>query len=151
MLETLQYVVPVEVRSAGFDNGPHLLLIATIIQEGRAGSVRSELFAPMSIIWPENGIAVRVEHRGIEVARAVPERRQDGAITIRTPATERIQEAFTTRRFMSIEFTSLAETRTASGIREIARAYVGAVAMVADPEYKQATAEVRSRQRRVWL
>ena len=76
MLETLKYVVPVEVRSASTDDGPHLC--ATIIQEGRAGSVRSELFAPMSIIWPENGVAVRVEHRGIEVARAVPERRQDG-------------------------------------------------------------------------
>ena len=150
MLETLQYVVPVEVRSAGPEDGPHLF--ATIIQEGRAGSVRPELFAPMSIIWPENGVAVRVEHRGKEIIRSIPERHQNGDIRIRARATPEIQEAFTTKRFMSIEFTSLSETRLASGIREIARAYVGAVAMVSDPEYVQATAEIRARNRRkVWL
>ena len=150
MAETVLYVVPVEVRSAGPDSGPHL--IATILQEGRAGSVRQELFTPMACIWPENGVAILTEHRGKEIARAIPSREQNGEIRIRARATPEIQEAYTTKRFMSIEFTSLSETRTASGIREIARAYVGAVAMVSNPEFVQATAEIRARNRRkVWL
>ena len=144
MEKDLRYVVPVEMRTAAVDEGPHLL--ATIIQEGRAGSVRSELFAPMAIIWPPEGIAIRTEHRGKEIIRSIPERHTNGEIRICARATPEIQAAYTTRKFMSIEFVALSENRTSSGIREIERAFVSAAAMVADPEYAQAAAEVRERE-----
>ena len=150
MLETLQYIVPTEVRSAGPDDGPHLH--GVIVAEGRAASARLEVFSPLSIIWPSDGVAILTEHRGVEVARAIPSREQNGEIRIRARATPEIEKAYTTKRFMSIEFTSLSETTTASGIREVARAFVGAVAMVASPEYSMAVAEIRARNRRkVWL
>lgn len=139
----------VEVREAEAD-GP--MLLATIVQEGRAGSTRAELFTPRSIIWPPEGIAIRTEHRGPEVGRAIPSRETNGEIRIATPATPEIRAAFEMKQFMSVEFTCLAETRTAAGIREIALAFVDGAALVASPEYSQATAEVRAaRRRRVWL
>ena len=141
-MENLRYVVPVEIRSAGADDGPHL--VGTLLQEGRAASRRSELFAPFSVVWGEDGVAVLTEHRGAEVGRAIPSRRPNGEIQIRMHATPEIQSAYTSKKFLSIEFVSISETRMASGIREIARAYVGAVAMVSDPEYLQSTIEVRA-------
>ena len=150
MAETVLYVVPTEVRSAGPDDGPHLH--GVIVAEGRAASARLEVFSPLSIIWPSDGVAILTEHRGVEVARAIPSREQNGEIRIRARATPEIEKAYTTKRFMSIEFMSLSETRAASGIREIARAYIEAVAMVSNPEYVQATAEIRaSNRRKVWL
>ena len=147
-MNLLQRVVSVEVREAAAD-GP--MIPATIVQEGRAGSSRAELFTPLSVIWPADGIAIRTEHRGREVGRAIPSRQSNGEIRISAPATPDIREAFASKQFMSVEFRSLAETRTAAGIREIALAYVDAAAMTHDPEYVQARAEVRSRHRRIWL
>ena len=102
------------------------------------------MFAPFSVVWGEDGVAVLASHRGAEVGRAIPSRHPNGEIQIRMPATPEIQSAYTSKKFLSVEFVSLSETRMASGVREIARAYVGAVAMVADPEYKQATIEIRA-------
>ena len=64
-----------------------------------------------------------------------------------------MREAFARgRRFLSVEFQALAETRTAARVREISRAYVEAAAMTNDPEYTQARAELRQRdRRRVWM
>ena len=118
---------PVEIRSAGADDGPHLT--GVLLQEGRAASVRAEVFAPLSVVWGEDGVAVLTEHRGAEVGRAIPSRHPNGEIRIRMPATPAVQSAFTSKKFLSIEFVSLSETRMASGIREIARAYVSAAAM----------------------
>ena len=141
--------VSVEVREAGAD-GP--MLLATIVQEGRAaGGGRAELFIPLSVIWPVNGIAIRTQHRGPEVGRAIPSRETNGEIRISAKATPEIRKAFEVKQYMSVEFTALAETRTSAGIREIARAYVDAASMTNDPEYTQAIAEIRSRGRRVWL
>ena len=115
----------------------------------RAGG--AEVFAPLSVVWPSDGIALLGEHRGPELARAVPTREANGALRIETPATPAILAAFATRKFFSVEFHAISEVRTKAGVREITRALVDAAAMVSSPEYSQATAEVRSTQRRVWL
>ena len=148
MAQTVQYVVPVELREA--DEGP--LLRGTVLQEGRAAQGgRAESFAPLSVVWPSSGIALLGEHRGAALAHAVPVREADGSLRIETPATPAILDAYKTRKFFSVEFHAISEVRTKAGVREITRALVDAAAMVSSPEYSQATAEVRSTQRRVWL
>ena len=148
MAQTVQYVVPVELREA--DEGP--VLRGTVLQEGRAAQGgRAELFSPFSVVWPHYGLKLLSEHRGAELARAVPTRDADGSLRIETPATPAILAAFATRKFFSVEFHAISEVRTKAGVREITRALVDAAAMVSSPEYSQATAEVRSTQRRVWL
>ena len=139
---------PVEVRESA--TGP--VLRGVLIQEGRAASVRAEVFAPLSLVWASEGVAIRAEHRGVEVARAIPTREANGEITIETPASAALVAAFNEgRKFLSIEFHAVQETRSAAGVREIQQAFLPGAALVADPEYVQATAEVRSKQRRVWL
>ena len=147
-MATVQYVVPVELRESV--DGP--MLRGVVLQEGRAAQGgRAESFAPLSVVWPAAGIALLAEHRGSELARAVPTREANGALRIETPATPAILAAFATRKFFSVEFHAISEVRTKAGVREITRALVEAAAMVASPEYEQARGEVRSRQRRVWL
>ena len=149
MQEPLQYVVPVELRES--DGGP--MLRGTVLQEGRAAQGgRAESFSPLSVVWPSDGIALLSEHRGAELARAVPTRDADGSLRIETPATQPILEAYETRKFFSVEFHAISEVRTKGGVREITRALVDAAALVSSPEYSQATAEIRDRNRRkVWL
>ena len=148
MPDTLSYVVAAEVREA--DEGP--MLRGVMLQEGRAAAGgRSELFAPLSVVWPSDGIALRGEHRGAEIGRAVPTRDADGSLRIETRATPAILTAYATRKYFSIEFVSLREVRTAGGVREIQRALVDAAALVSSPEYPNVRAEVRAQRRRVWL
>ena len=148
MQEPLQYVVPVEVREAS--DGP--MLSGTVLQEGRAAQGgRAEVFAPLSVVWPSDGIALLAEHHGSELARAVPTRDADGSLRIETPATAAILAAYETRRYFSVEFHAIQEVRTAGGVREIQRALVDAAALVASPEYPNVKAEVRTSARRVWL
>ena len=149
MAETVQYVVPVELREA--DEGP--MLRGTVLQEGRAAhGGRAEVFAPLSVVWPSDGINLLSGHRGAELARAVPTRDADGSPRIETPATPAILEAYATRKFFSVEFHAISEVRTKAGVREITRALVDAAALVSSPEYSQATAEIRARNRRkYWL
>ena len=148
MQETVQYVVPVELREAS--DGPTLR--GTVLQEGRAAQGgRAESFAPLSVVWPSSGIALLGEHRGAALAHAVPYRDAAGCLLIETPATPAILDAYKTRRYFSIEFQAISEVRTKAGVREITRALVEAAAMVASPEYSQATAEIRASRRRVWL
>ena len=138
----------VEVREA--KDGPRLH--GVLLPEGRAAQGgRAEVFAPLSVVWPSEGVKILSEHRGSELARTIPTRDADGSIRIETSATPAILEAYKTRPFFSVEFHSLREIKTAGGIREIQRAFVEAAAMVSDPEYQQATAEVRTRIRRIWL
>ena len=125
-----------------------------IVQEGRAASVRNEIFAPGALVWGADGIALRVEHRGREVARAIPTRAPNGEIRISALATPEIRAAFAGgKKFLSAEFQSLSEIRTAGGIRELRRAYISGGALVRTPEYTQAGAEIRQRasRRRPWL
>ena len=145
-METLH--CPVEIREA--DNGP--MLHGILIQEGRAASVRAEVFAPGSLQWSAEGIALRAKHLGAEDSRAIPTRESNGEIKIAAPASAAIVAAFNEgRRFLSIEFHALQETRSTSGVREIQQAFLPGAALVSDPEYAQARAEVRARRRKVWL
>ena len=147
MSELLQYFVPVELREA--DGGPTLR--GVVLQEGRAAAGgRLESFSPLSVIWPSNGIALLSEHRGAELARAVPTRDADGSLRISTPATPAILKAYETRKFFSVEFRAISEVRTKGGAREVTRALVESAALVTNPEYSQAVAEIRTKRRRVW-
>ena len=138
---------PVELRES--EGGP--VLYGCLIQEGRAASVRAEVFAPLSLVWASEGVAIRAEHLGAEDSRAVPSREANGEIRIAAPASPALVAAYNEgRKFLSIEFHSLKETRSAAGVREIQSAFLPGVAMVRSPEYEQATAEVRSKRRRVW-
>ena len=139
---------PIELRES--EGGP--TLHGVLIQEGRAASARAEVFAPGSLVWSATGIALRAEHLGAEDSRAIPTREANGEIRIAAPASAALVEAFNEgRRFLSIEFHSLKETRSAAGVREIQSAFLPGAALVADPEYKQAGAKIRARRRRVWL
>ena len=139
-METL--TCSVEVRES--ETGP--MLHGVVLQEGRAAQGgRAELFSPFSVIWPADGIKLLGEHRGSALAHAVPVRDANGSIRIETPATPAIREAYETRKFFSVEFHAITESRTKGGVREITRALVDAAAMVSSPEYKQATAEIRGR------
>ena len=139
---------PIELREA--EDGPQI--VGCLIQEGRAASARAEVFAPGSLVWSASGIALRAEHLGAEDSRAVPTREANGEIRISAPASAALVAAFNEgRKFLSIEFHSLKETRSAAGVREIQQAFLPGAALVESPEYVQARAELRSKRRRVWL
>ena len=139
---------PIELREA--EGGPQI--VGCLIQEGRAASARAEIFAPGSLQWSAEGIALRAEHLGAEDSRAIPTREANGEIRIAAPASAALVAAYNEgRKFLSIEFHSLKETRSAAGVREIQSAFLPGAALVSDPEYKQAGAEIRARRRRVWL
>lgn len=133
-----------EIREA--DGGPRLH--GTILQEGRAAAGgRAELFAPGAVLWPDEGIEIRTIHKGAAEVRAVPTRARDGSITISAKATPAIVEAVRAGKTgMSVEFMALSEMRTAAGVREIERAYVGGAALTSVPEYSQTSAELRDKQ-----
>ena len=139
---------PIELRES--EGGP--TLHGVLIQEGRAASARAEIFAPGSLQWSAEGIALREEHLGAEDSRAIPTREANGEIRIAATASAALVAAYNEgRRFLSIEFHSLKETRSAAGVREIQSAFLPGAALVASPEYLQSGAEIRSRRRRVWL
>ena len=145
-METLN--CPVEVRES--ETGP--MLHGVLIQEGRAASVRAEIFAPFSLVWGSEGVAIRATHLGAEDSRAIPTRSPNGEIRIAAPASAAIVAAFNEgRRFLSIEFHALKETRSKSGVREIQQAFLPGAALTSTPEYLQTGAELRSKRRRVWL
>ena len=140
----------VEIRESS--DGPRITGI--IVPEGRAARAgRAELFAPNSVVWSGDGIALRAEHRGAEVGRAQPVRHPDGTIRISAKATPELRAAFNAgRKYLSVEFHSLAEIRTSAGIRELTRAFVDAAALVPNPEYSGTEAEVRSQAEvKIWL
>ena len=141
----------VEVRAS--DAGP--MLHGVVLTEGRASSGgRRELFAPLSTIWPPEGIAILAVHRSAPEVRAVPTREPNGEIRIAVRATDTIRRAVDIdgRRFMSVEFHALEERTTSGGVREVLRAVLTAAALVPNPEYDTTRAEVRrSRRTRVWL
>ena len=149
MQETLHSPVEIEIRQA--TDGPRLS--GVLIQEGRAATTRAEIFAPGSLVWASDGIALRSKHLGAEDARAIPTRESNGEIRIAAPASAAIVAAFNEgRRFLSIEFHALKESRSESGVREIQNAFLPGAALVADPEYVQAVVEVRSKRRwEVWF
>ena len=147
-----QYITPIPIEFRDSDTGPRLT--GVIVPEGRAARAgRAELWAPGSASWGSEGIALRAEHRGAEVGRALPVRHSDGTIRISAKATPELRSAFDAgRTFLSVEFHSLAEVRTAGGVREVQRAFIEAAALVPNPEYGGTKAEVRSQAEvLVWL
>ncbi|MDE2974566.1 MAG: hypothetical protein OXU64_07595 [Gemmatimonadota bacterium] len=133
---------PVEIREA--EGGPHLY--GVLIQEGRAARRRREVFAPGAVEWPSDGVGILTRHHGEAEVRAIPVREADGRITLKARATEAIRDAVAAgRRYMSVEFHAIREQRTEGGIREVLRALVPDVALVASPEYDMTSAEVRRR------
>ena len=124
-----------------------------ILQEGRAASRRSEIFAPGSVSWPANGIEIRAVHKGATESRAHPVRGSDGTLSIRARATDALREAIQAgKKYMSVEFSAIEQRNTEGGIREITRAMVFGAALVSSPEYLQTAAELRSTKRRMlWL
>ncbi len=143
----------IEVREEGGE------LHGVILQEGRAATGgRAEVFAPGSVTWPSDGVAIRVTHRGETETRAFPHRDNAGRINIRAKATDAIREAVNAgKRFMSVEFRALDERTTKAGVREILRAYVDGAALLANPEYDSTAAELRGQtdrlkaRARAWL
>ena len=149
MTEQHATAIPVELRAA---DGAQWLS-GVVLQEGRMGTSRKELFAPLSVTWPAEGITVRTAHLQDDVGRAIPTRHEGGEIRIKVPATPEIRKAWDAgKRFFSAEFHALKEeTRAAAGIRELLSAYLVGASLVAAPEYQQAVAELRHKRRRVWL
>ena len=134
---------PVELREADGERRLH----ATIVQEGRAArGGRAELFAPNSIQWPSNGIAIKTVHLGQTETRAMPTRRPDGRIQVAVKATPGLLAAYEGgKRSMSIEFRSIQDDVTTAGVREIQGALLEGAALVASPEYGGTRVELRSR------
>ena len=93
-METLS--CSVELREA--KDGP--MLRGILIQEGRVASERKEIFAPLSLVWASDGIALRAKHLGVEDSRAIPTREANGEIRIAAPASAALVAAFNEgRRF----------------------------------------------------
>ena len=81
---------------------------------------------------------------------AAPSQTREGAeIRITAPATPAIFAAVQAgQKWMSVEFHSVREVRTAGGVREIEQALLdGLPAITDDPEYHQTSAEVRTKKR----
>ena len=140
-MKTERLTTALEFRQEGRE------LHGVVLQEGRAATGgRAEVFAPNSIEWPASGIDILPEHRGQSEVKVVPERQDDGRITVRAAATDVLRKAYAEgRKYLSVEFHALREIRTQGGVREIQKAMVLAAAMVRTPEYNMATAEVRGR------
>ena len=120
-------------------------LVGVIVQEGRAATGgRAEVFSPNSVQWPADGIDILPEHRAESEVKVIPERQEDGRISIRARATDALRQAYAEgRRYLSVEFHALREVRTQGGVREIQKAMVVSAAMVKNPEYNMAVAELR--------
>ena len=147
MTENYSTAIPVEIREADGSQW----LSGVVLAEGRAGSMRQELFAPGAAQWPAEGIVVRETHLQGEVGRAVPTRHPGGEVRIKVRATPEIRQAYESgKRFLSAEFHALKEQRSA-GIREVLSALLVGAAMTDDPEYIQATAEIRSKRKRYYI
>ena len=145
-------VVAVEVRAS--ESGP--VLRGVILQEGRAATGgRAEVFSPGAVHWPDDGIALRLQHLGPEAARALPRRDPNGELYISTPSTPEILRAIEQdgRRYLKRRIPPGADHHYSRGrARASARVMmVTGAALVTIPVCSQATAEIRSRLRRVWL
>ena len=129
-----------------------------LLQEGRAAAGgRAEVFAPGSIETPAEGVGIATEHLGPVEVRGHVVRNRDGRLRITAAANDAVRRAYADgKRYLSVEFTALRDRVTKGGVREIERAIVATAAMVREPEYAQATVEVREaddleRKARIWL
>ena len=139
-MEPKRLTCSVECRAS--EDGP--MLHGVILTEGRAArGGRAEVFAPGSLTWRADGIGINTKHLAVPEVRAVPVR-EGNEIRISAKATPAIFTAVNSgKRYMSVEFHPVNETRTAGGIREIELALLTAATLTDDPEYHQTSAEVR--------
>lgn len=145
----------IELREAAESPGR---IIGTLLELGRVAIDRREVFVPGAVAWPANGIRLLSEHRGRQVMRVVPtvegsEIRIDAPLPDTSLGREVAAEIRSGRkRGLSVEFHATDEARV-SGVREVRGALVNAAAIVREPAYEQARAEVRhqERRRRLWL
>lgn len=129
-------------------------LVGTLITEGHAASEIREVVAPGATSWPEDGVAILLQHFAPAEARAIPVREPNGAIRVSVAATAGMVQAVRDGKdAMSIEFHALREHRTKGGIRQLDRIFVDAATLTDRPEYTASSAEIRSRRRkaRLWL
>ena len=148
----MKHSFEVEVRSER--EGYEPTLRGVMLVEGRAASGGiAELFAPGSVTWPHDGVRVNIEHGNQTETRGQVVRGRDGKLTLTARATDGIRQAVKAgKRFMSVEFRAMEERRVKSGVREVLRAFVDAVALTEAPYYDTTSAEVRSQdRRRLWL
>ena len=149
MAETNRVTFAIETRSS--QTGPRLVGVA--LTEGiPADGGRAEVFQPGAVDWPSTGVALRTVHHGAEECRAIPTR--DGnVIRIDAPCTPALHSAVQSgARYMSLEFHSVAEHRTAGGVRSIEKALMMGACVVREPEYLDTRVEVRTAQpARYWF
>ena len=155
MSEHLPVDTTLECRDASGSPGR---LVGTILPGGRVAGDRPELFVGSGVQTPRDGIALLPEHRSTTVVmRFDPVRDADGSLRVdhllpNTPEGLAIAASVRSGKTpgLSVEFHSLDEARV-SGVREVRHSLITAVATVPSQSYGQARAEVRSRQRKVWL
>ena len=82
--------LPVEIRE-GQDKQPQIDGI--LVQEGRAGSIRRELFTPGSVLWPSEGVGILVGHGGPLAGTVQPTRETNGEIRFSAPASPAMVQA----------------------------------------------------------
>ena len=118
-----------------------------LLQEGRVNESHPEVFAPNSVKWTADGVAVRVGHLKTPELRAMPTRHPSGRIEISARATKAMIAAVKRgERSASIEFTPLRE-KVVGGVREIREALVTGVALVKAGQYGQAGVELREKRK----
>ena len=115
-----------------------------LITEGRASADRRELFVLGSCQFPSTGVQIRAAHESEAGAvRAFPYRNGNEILVNLEPSREIRNAVDAGAKYMSVEFKSLRESTTESGIREIERALIVGAAVVRDPSYRQTKAEIR--------
>ena len=137
---SLQIACELEIRESGRLHG-------LLLTEGRASTDRRELFTPGAVEWPHTGIMIRPNHlQDAGAVVAYPYR--DGAeIRVNITPSEELRESVESgAKYMSVEFRALEEETTDSGIREVTRALLMGAATVANPSYRQTSAELRERE-----
>lgn len=134
----------IELRSSGTLHG-------RILEEGRASESLSELFLVGAVDWGSAGIPLRVDHKEDRGAETVFPYRRAASIFVNCaqPSVELRDAVQSGKRYMSVEFISIKERRTRSGIREIAKAMLVGVSLVKAPAYVQTFAEMRSARRKI--
>lgn len=146
----MRHSFAVEVREAA---PGRRRLHGVMVREGRAATGgRAELFAPGSISTPAEGVGIQIGHHTKVETRAQAIRNRSGEVVVSGDATPAIVDAIANgARWLSVEFHALEERTTIGGVREILAAFVPRAALVSNPEYQHAAAEVRSKKRRLWL
>ena len=132
-------IVDIELRKGG------RMLHGVILTEGRVSQDRKEIFVPGAAEWPSTGIRVRPGHLSETGAVTGFPKRMGSEIVLTVPASKEIRSAVESGcRHMSVEFQSIEENTTPSGVREILRGMILGAAVVGNPSYQQTAAELRS-------